>query len=521
MKQRSGGGVLGSGGSGSAMGGSGGIGVPAGGLSARLRSFDLYRKIPRDLTEASAVGGSLSIVFLLIFTLILYLEVSNFISVRESTSIEVDHSEDSIFQMNINITFESLSCEYLGVDVENVLGSRRTDIIDHSLHKFSLDGTQVGKVAAVDSTEQDWEHLYDGTDKDIYGVKRYAIELTPDNFAKTVDEFEVLLVDFHAPWCPHCQNLAPIYEHAAHLVRDKAPHEVDGHHKHSIALASFDCTIPSHRNICMQNNIQAFPTILVFRQSKVNTVTGPRGKFNEQYTGARNAEAMSKFAISVLKDVQEKDKEALPVPHKGHDVEKDGKPESKVHSSGCRVEGFLNLRRVPGRVLIHPKLKGHTFETGLLKLDHFIRHLSFGKHNAKLVRNQPVQTEGAYAGQVGRPVVLAEGIDEIPFSASENNMTHEHYIKVIGTSRRPRHGASVNAYEYTISSNTHPTNTDVPQVIFSYDLAPFKIVVVEEAKPWIEGFTSMCAILGGVYTVSVLFEGVLSSLIFSLTKKLD
>ncbi|GBG29273.1 Protein disulfide-isomerase 5-4 [Hondaea fermentalgiana] len=514
------------GGSSSGTGGgtSGGLSVPAGGLSARLRSFDLYRKIPRDLTEASAVGGSVSIAFALFFLLILYLELSNFLAVRESTAIEIDHSEDSIFQMNINLTFESLSCEYLGVDVENVLGRRRVDILDHSLHKYSLDGVKVGSVSkggAGDNVEAEWEHLYDGTDKDVYGVKRYAIELTPENFVKTVDEFEVLLVDFHAPWCPHCQRLAPIYEHAAHLVREQAPHEVDGHHKHSIALASFDCTVKAHQKICMDNGIQAFPTILVFRQSKVNRVTGPRGRYNEQYTGARKAEPLAKFAISVLKEVQAEDKGALPEPHKGHDVEKDGKPESKVTALGCRVEGFLNLRRVPGRVIFHPKLSGHTFETGLLKLDHFIRHLSFGKHSAKLVRSQTLPVEGAYADKVGRPIVLAEGIDEIPFSASDNNYTHEHYIKVIGTSRRPHRGKSINAYEYTISSDTHPTLAEVPQVIFSYDLAPFKVVVVEETKPWIEGFTSMCAILGGVYTVSVLFEGVLSSVVNTLTKKLD
>jgi len=497
----------------------GGSSAAGGGLGAHLRSFDLYRKIPRDLTEGTAFGGTVSILFGVCFLLLFYFEVRNFLSVKGVTSIEVDHSEDAVFQMNFNLTFHSFRCEYLAVDVENIIGRKRKDIGDNSLHKYALDGTFQGKVN--DAAEEEWEHLYDGTDKDVYGVKRYAIELDDKTFVSTIDKFEVVLVDFHAPWCPHCRNLAPVFEHAAHLVRERAPHQVDGHHKHSIALASFDCTVPNHKKLCIDNHIQAFPTILVFRQSKNNIVTGRRGKYLEEYNGARQAEAIAKFAISVLQQVQSTDKDALPVPNVGHDVEKDGKPESRVSRPGCRIEGFLMLQRVPGRVIIHPKGSGNSFETGLLKLDHSIKHLSFGKRKPAEIRNLvPESMEGAYSELPGRPVILQEGVEEVPFTSTEASMTHEHYIKVISTLRVPRSGSRIQAYEYTIASNVHDAE-EIPSVVFSYDLSPMKVVVREEAKPWIEGFTSMCAILGGVYTCSVLLEGVLSAFVFGIAKKLD
>lgn len=145
------------------------------------------------------------------------------------TTLEVDHGEDGIFQVNFNLTLPGLSCEFAAVDLRNVIGKRRENIKDRTVHKFSLDGTWQGSATHGDTIE----HVYEGTNKDHYGNARHAIELTRETFKKGIDEYEVLLVDFHAPWCSHCRNLAPIYEHAAEMVKERAPKEVDAHHRHS------------------------------------------------------------------------------------------------------------------------------------------------------------------------------------------------------------------------------------------------------------------------------------------------
>lgn len=61
----------------------------------------------------------------------------------------------------------------------------------------------------------------------------------------------------------------------------------------------------------------------------------------------------------------------------------------------------------------------------------------------------------------------------------------------------------------------------VPEIVISFDLSPLKVVVRETAKPWIEGLTSMSAILGGVFTCSIMFEGILSKTVLQFAKKLD
>lgn len=189
MRQRSLGGAAGA--ASSAGGGVGGLG----GFAAQLRSLDLYRKIPRDLTESTAFGGSLSVVFLCCFLVLVYLEVSNFMAVQDVTSIEVDHAEDGVFQINLNLTFSAFHCMYLAVDVENVIGRRRNDLSEGTLHKYALDGAYSGAVNSGSGDE--YEHTYDGTDKDVYGVKRYAIELDKASFDDTLNKFEVVIVDFH------------------------------------------------------------------------------------------------------------------------------------------------------------------------------------------------------------------------------------------------------------------------------------------------------------------------------------
>lgn len=54
----------------------------------------------------------------------------------------------------------------------------------------------------------------------LYGSNSDVIKLTASNFNKdVVNSADIWLVEFFAPWCGHCQQLAPHWEKAAKALK--------------------------------------------------------------------------------------------------------------------------------------------------------------------------------------------------------------------------------------------------------------------------------------------------------------
>lgn len=90
-----------------------------------------------------------------------------------------------------------------------------------------------------------------------------VVVLTNETFTKFVNEQPLSLVEFYAPWCGHCQALAPNYESAAK--------ELDGN---NIKLAKVDCT--QEETLCSDQGISGFPTLKVFRNGSPSPYSGSR-----------------------------------------------------------------------------------------------------------------------------------------------------------------------------------------------------------------------------------------------------
>lgn len=104
-----------------------------------FKRFDLYRKVPRDITEPTLSGAVVSICTV---SFALYLFVSECLVYtqrqwRSDMFVDMSDAEEEI-QINLDITFPAMPCELLSFDTQDVFGSHGVDF-DGRLEKTRLD----------------------------------------------------------------------------------------------------------------------------------------------------------------------------------------------------------------------------------------------------------------------------------------------------------------------------------------------------------------------------------------------
>lgn len=77
-----------------------------------------------------------------------------------------------------------------------------------------------------------------------------TVDLTKENFEKTVNENAMVVIDFWAPWCGPCRGFAPVYETASQAHPDVVFAKVNTDEEQEIG-AHFQ--------------IRSIPTLMVFR----------------------------------------------------------------------------------------------------------------------------------------------------------------------------------------------------------------------------------------------------------------
>ena len=93
------------------------------------------------------------------------------------------------------------------------------------------------------------------------------------------------------------------------------------------------------------------------------------------------------------------------------------------------------------------------------------------------------------------------------------HQAHHHFSKVVSTHYEVDGMLStkkIMGYQMiTQNQIMHYDEMDVPEAKFSYDLSPMAVVVSNQGRRWYDFLTSLCAIIGGTFTVVGLLDSVL------------
>lgn len=104
----------------------------------------------------------------------------------------------------------------------------------------------------------------------------HVLVLTDATIDGAISDNENIIIEFYAPWCGHCKRLAPEYEKAANLLKEKGSKGV---------LAKVDATVEKKAGAAWE--VKGYPTILFFQN----------GQKVEKYAGERKAESIVDYLM--------------------------------------------------------------------------------------------------------------------------------------------------------------------------------------------------------------------------------
>ena len=92
-----------------------------------------------------------------------------------------------------------------------------------------------------------------------------AMNMNHEEFNKAMQNGDVVLVDYWAPWCSYCRRIGPAYDKVAEQFGDK--------------LQVVKVNIDEEPQLALAEQIEVIPTLVLYRDGKaVDSIVAPESK---------------------------------------------------------------------------------------------------------------------------------------------------------------------------------------------------------------------------------------------------
>lgn len=175
---------------------------------------------------------------------------------------------------------------------------------------------------------------------------------------------------------------------------------------------------------------------------------------------------------------------------------------------GCRMFGHITVNKVSGN--IHVALGKSTIRDGKHVHEFNMHDVSDGFNTSHTIS---WITFGAQVPGVLSPL---DGTSKI---VKHGAFMFHYYIKLVPTVFTGRAGDLTYTNQYSVTDSAKNVLvkggelSGLPGVFIVYDFSPFLMKKSEKVKPWSYILTSICAIIGGVFSIAMLVEMVVHSFV--------
>ena len=102
-----------------------------------LQRFDAFPKVNEDFFQRTLAGGVITLVATAVMLVLFVSEFGAYLAVRTDYQLTVDTSRGDTMRINLDVTFPSMPCDVVSLDVMDVSGEQHLDV-HHNIFKRRL-----------------------------------------------------------------------------------------------------------------------------------------------------------------------------------------------------------------------------------------------------------------------------------------------------------------------------------------------------------------------------------------------